>query len=58
VRAIPPVERRVVMDKFDVVFVVVVLGLCAVIEVVMVVDVMTSPDVVVVGSGEGVYEID
>ena len=46
------------MDKFDVVFVVVVLGLCAVIEVVMVVDVMTSPDVVVVGSDETVNEID
>jgi hypothetical protein len=46
------------MDKFDVVFVVVIAAFIAVIEVVMVVDVMTSPAVVVVGADETVNEID
>ena len=56
--AIPPIERIVVMDKFDVVFVVVVAAFIAVVEVVIVVEAVTSPKVVIVGGDETVNEID
>lgn len=46
------------MDKFDVVFAAVVAAFIIAIGAAVVVDAVTSPAVVVVGSGEGVNEID
>ena len=46
------------MDKFDIVFFAVIAAFVVAIEVVMVVDVVTSPKVVIVGGDETVNEID
>jgi hypothetical protein len=56
--AISPIERRIVMDKFDVVFAAMVAAGLSLIMAALVYEVVTSPDVVVVGADETVNEID